>query len=202
MDLPTTTEAAEAVKTLGGGAGLVWAAKFIGTSIVRGWEHFAAARRSRADASLVEEQAELVNAKTLAATVADLQNRVGALEKALKEERDARERAERERDEERTGKHEALRQATAATTRLELVERDADRRIREALAAVAKSAEERACWERIARQTKAAFEEYEAHVRAGYTNSPPPASRDSIDTEPPSPNASPAKDSTRGRLRK
>lgn len=185
MDLPTTTEAAEAVKTLGGGAGLVWAARYIATSIMRVWEHFAAARRSRADASLVEEQAELVNAKTLAAAVADLQSRVRVLEQALRDERDARERAERERDDERTGKHEALRQATAATARLEMVERDAERRIREALAAVARSAEERARWERIAHQTKAAFEEYERDVRAGYTNRPYEASRDNIDTEPP-----------------
>lgn len=185
MDLPTTTEATESVKTLGGAAGLVWAARYAATSVLRVWEHFAAARRSRADASLAEEQAELVNAKTLAAAVADLQARVKVLENALDDEREARERAERERDDERTGRHEALRQATAATARLEAVERDADRRIREALAAVARSAEERAKWERIARQTQEAFARYEGEVRSGYTNRPHEADRDSIDTEPP-----------------
>lgn len=185
MDLPTTVEWMQGVTAVGGAIGGVAGTKMLVSSAARWWADRQAERRAKAEAALTGEKIDLVNAQTLAAAVEDLQARVRVLEKALQSEREARERAERERDEERTGKHEAMRQATAATARLELVERDADRRIREALNAVAKSAEERARWERIAHQTKAAFDAYEAEVRAGYTNRPPESDRDRIDTEPP-----------------
>ena len=116
-------------------------------------------------AALIAATAALVrgHGSQVAEQLKDLRGRVQALESELKAARDARAVAERERDEERTGKHQAIQAATAATARLELVERDAERRLRDALRAVEQSARERAQWERLA---YAAKDELERHIRA------------------------------------
>lgn len=170
-DLPTATEAAEAVKTVGGVAGMLALAKVVASSVAKWTEHRAAERRARAEAALVEEQADLENIKSLAATVRRLQDRVGVLETALEEERKARSQAERERDEARTGRHNAIL--------------DADRRLAEAAAAIERSAKERAQWERIAREQALAYEDLVRAVGSGFSNAAPADRMDELDTLPP-----------------
>lgn len=164
MDLPTPAEAAEAVKTVGGLAGLIAFAKVVASSAAKWGEHRAAERRARAEAALAEEQAELENAKSLAAAVRDLQWRVKALEQELTAEREARAAAEKRAELAETGKFHALADAEAK---------------------LARAATEVSRWERIARDQAQAYEDLVRAVGSGFSQAPPPDRMDELDTIPP-----------------
>jgi hypothetical protein len=114
-----------------------------------------------------------------------LEARVAALESALDAERSLRVRVEAERDLERTGRHEALGREREAVARLEAVERDAERRLAEALVAVERSAQERGQWERMARAQADAYAELVRAASSAHSASAPPDRLDELDTLPP-----------------
>jgi len=107
----------------------------------------------------------------IVAQVAKLEARVAGLEKELDAERKARALAEHERDEARTGRHNAIL--------------DADRRLAEAADAIERSAKERARWERIARDQAQAYEDLVRSLNAGFSSAAPPDRMDELDTIPP-----------------
>lgn len=110
-DLPTASEAAEAVKTVGGAAGMLALAKVIASSAAKWGEHRAAEKRARAEAALAEERSDLETVAGLRQAYLDLRRDFDALRDELAKERALRLAAEKRAADAETGKFHALADA-------------------------------------------------------------------------------------------